>query len=406
MTRERERREGQAGRPRWGRERGGGEDGSDTYFLLTRERDRGERDRQAEWGRDREGGMGGREHHQKVRSRELTPWQGRVRQNRRRDGGDGPGDEWRDQCSSRQHLCSSPGNNPSHSKKRRTEPSVRWADTRVFGAYPSICSWVIGLRGRERGRSGLFFCEERKRFECKEREGTWALINGSSLESEAAWERAMVRRAKSWRDLSGDSGLKASCGLLELGDGSLLPNSERLKAGDDLLLLVNHSQSRFMASREFTDGLLLATDLETHLLRLHSQILGRVQVHLQVLAAILTSAWGRTPNRRLFVRTHHRLAPTHSGAVGGDLSRDKSLSTTVRTRHNSVRARWEVRVHLSFLRGLWASCMRARNLAVLTVSQVVCEEAGRKWWLWVDKRAERRGNREDGRRREQTVSPL
>jgi hypothetical protein len=100
----------------------------------------------------------------------------------------------------------------------------------------------------------------------------------------------MVRRAKSWRDLSGDSGLKASCGLLELGDGSLLPNSERLKAGDDLLLLVNHSQSRFMASREFTDGLLLATDLETHLLRLHSQILGRVQVHLQVLAAILTSA--------------------------------------------------------------------------------------------------------------------
>jgi hypothetical protein len=31
---------------------------------------------------------------------------------------------------------------------------------------------VIGLRGRERGRSGLFFCEERKRFECKEREGT------------------------------------------------------------------------------------------------------------------------------------------------------------------------------------------------------------------------------------------
>jgi hypothetical protein len=29
------------------------------------------------------------------------------------------------------------------------------------------------------------------------------------------------------------------------------------------------------------------------------------------------------------------------------------------------------------LRGLRASCMRTRNLAVLTVSQVVCEEAGR-----------------------------
>jgi hypothetical protein len=63
--------------------------------------------------------------------------------------------------------------------------------------------------------------------------------------------------------------------------------------------------------------------------------------------------------------------------VGGDLSRDKSLSTTVRTRHNSVGARQEVRVHLSSLRTLAASCMRARNLAVLTVSQVICEEAGR-----------------------------
>jgi hypothetical protein len=97
----------------------------------------------------------------------------------------------------------------------------------------------------------------------------------------------MVRRAESWRDLSGDSGLKASCGLLELGDGSLLPNSERLKAGDDLLL------SRFMTSRDqlqLADGLLLATNQETHLLRLHSQILGRVEVHLQVLPAILASA--------------------------------------------------------------------------------------------------------------------
>jgi hypothetical protein len=230
---------------------------------------------------------------------------------------------------------------------------------------------VIGLRGR--GWSGLFSCEERKKFEDKWKEGTWALINRSSLESEAAWERAMVRSAESWRDLRGDSGPKASCGLLELGDGSLLQNSERLKAGDDLLLLVH----------------------------LHSQILGRVHMHLQVLAAILTAAWGRTSNRCLFVRTHHRLAPTHSGAVGGDLSTDKSLSTTVRTRHNSVRAWREVRVHLSSLRGLGASCMRARNLAVLTVSQVVCEEAGRRGGCEL-----KRGNRGRGGRREQTVSLL
>jgi hypothetical protein len=86
----------------------------------------------------------------------------------------------------------------------------------------------------------------------------------------------MVRRAESWRDLSGDSGFK-------LGDGSLLPHSERVKAGDDLLL--SHRDQLQLA-----DGLLLTTNQETHLLRLHSQILGRVQVHLQVFPEILASA--------------------------------------------------------------------------------------------------------------------
>jgi hypothetical protein len=69
----------------------------------------------------------------------------------------------------------------------------------------------------------------------------------------------MLRRAESWRDLSGDSGFK-------LCDGGF-------KTGDDLLL--SHRDQLQLA-----DGLLLATDQETHLLRLHSQILGRVDMHL------------------------------------------------------------------------------------------------------------------------------
>jgi hypothetical protein len=83
----------------------------------------------------------------------------------------------------------------------------------------------------------------------------------------------MVRRAESWRDLR--------------GNGSLLPHNERLKAGDDLLLLVSKVSRDQL---EFTDGFLLATDQEAHMLHIHSQILGRVEMHLQVLAAIFASA--------------------------------------------------------------------------------------------------------------------
>jgi hypothetical protein len=40
--------------------------------------------------------------------------------------------------------------------------------------------------------------------------------------------------------------------------------------------------------------------------------------------------------------------------------------------------------------------MRARNLAVLTVSQVVCEEAGKGREVDVSRRETERGNRGDG----------